>query len=372
MKWRWWEAHVGDTHLSNVWSLEHLLQVVQSKLGLQHPATLYVYLNGEDSDVREKVVRDEQVKTSIARGCIFYVWEREKGSPTREAKDGLPLTVRTMRRETADVARRLSMGPPSTESSPNHNSPPRPAVPSSPPADLPRSPASPTAAAVFSASSPSSPSSGNSSPSSDGSRASGSQQADMRKIVLERDSCRCVFTDLALPPVNPSIMPVAHILPAKESRRYLHGEFVKWFQDNHSDKYAKYKDYIVPRPDKGNYTWLLLLPYPPYDSRSGLLAHLYFNGALEKGWVKIEIEADNTVKFTVPKDPSVGYVRKTLRSPLGHIEPPSPSLQFNSPSPQLSDARRERLYGWWPQRILFELYSDVWCPYCRWKEQMKP
>ena len=244
--WKWWESPLDEVQRSDVRSLGDFLQVVKEQLRLEHPATLYVYPKGEDNDVREKVVDDEQLKTLIARSYIFYVWERVKGSPVREAKDGLPLTVRT-RRDMADVSRRLSMGASSTATSPNHSSPPRPTLPSSPPAGLPKSPSPPTAARVLSVSSPSSPSSGNSPPSGDGSRTPGSQQGDMRKVVLERDSSRCVFTDKVLPPDNPLSMPVAHILPAEPSERLLHRDFVLWFETAHSDRYAKYKEYFVPR-----------------------------------------------------------------------------------------------------------------------------
>ena len=74
----------------------------------------------------------------------------------------------------------------------------------------------------------------------------------MRQVVLERDSSRCVFTDRVLPPDNPLSMPVAHILPAEPSERLLHRDFVLWFETTQSDKYAKYREYIVPRVNKGS------------------------------------------------------------------------------------------------------------------------
>lgn len=74
----------------------------------------------------------------------------------------------------------------------------------------------------------------------------------MRLVVLERDSSRCVFTDRVLPVDNPVSMPAAHLLPAEPSKRLLHRDFIAWFEAAEQDKYAKYKDYFVPRVDNGN------------------------------------------------------------------------------------------------------------------------
>jgi hypothetical protein len=118
--------------------------------------------------------------------------------------------------------------------------------------------------------------------------------------------------------------------------------------------------------DADLYPWMLQLPYPAYDSRLGLLADLYFNAALEKGWVEFEIAQDDIVTFSLPAGASVQNCRapRILRSPLQEF-------QSNPPTPQLSDTQRQRLYEWWPKRFLFELYRDVWCSYCRWREDRR-
>jgi hypothetical protein len=110
---------------------------------------------------------------------------------------------------------------------------------------------------------------------------------------------------------------------------------------------------------------MLLLPYTnAYDSRLGLLADLYFNAALEKGWVQFQIAQDDTVTFSLPVNASVQGCRASgiLRSPLHNFE-------SNHPTSPLTDFQRRRLHRGWPERLVFELYMDVWCAWRRWDEQ---
>jgi hypothetical protein len=117
------------------------------------------------------------------------------------------------------------------------------------------------------------------------------------------------------------------------------------------------------------YPVLLQLPYlSEYDTRNALLSDSYFNDALEKGWLELNIgEVDDTVTFNVPDGASVESScrpSRTLRSPRHPPEcgPPAPAL---NPS-QLRDRLAE-----WPERKVFELYADVWWHWCKWAVEHK-
>ena len=108
---------------------------------------------------------------------------------------------------------------------------------------------------------------------------------------------------------------------------------------------------------------MLQLPYySEYDTRNALLTNSYFNDALEKGWLELNIAEDDTVTFNVPADASVQSScrpSRTLRSPRHPAE-------FGPPAPALNPSQlRDRLAAW-PERKVFELYADVWWHWCKW------
>ena len=218
-KWTWWDS--DEVHRSEVSSLDAFLQLVSDRLGLTHPATLYVYPRGEDNDVREKVLDDQQLKRLVARGYTLYVWERVKGSPARETRDGLPLTVRT-RRDTADVARRLSMGP-STGVGP------------SPAGSPPLSSGSPLLSPT--ASSPSSPSSANS-----------STEQSNKAATRYRDDERCVITGQSHQPNTTSGIELhcCHILNYAERARQFKVGFISYMQRQHLEVLQRFGAFIRP------------------------------------------------------------------------------------------------------------------------------
>jgi hypothetical protein len=118
------------------------------------------------------------------------------------------------------------------------------------------------------------------------------------------------------------------------------------------------------RLSSDEYPILLRLPYASeYDTKLALLTDIYFNDALEKGWVEFKVAEDETVTFSVPDGASVlpsCRRSRTLRSPLQ--DPESGPL-----GPPLNESQRRVLHdGWWPARLVFELYTDVWCSWCRW------
>ena len=217
-KWAWWDS--DEVHRSDVSSLDAFLQLVSARLGLTHPATLYVYPKGEDNDVREKVLDDQQLKRHVAKGCTLYVWERVKGSPTRESKDGLPFTVRT-RRDNDDVARRLSMGS-STGVGPS-------------PVGSPHSSGSPLLSPTPSTSS--SPSSANS-----------SNEQTNKNATMFRDDKRCVITGQPHQPNTTSGVELhcCHILNQSDLRRQFHVGFIDFMKKEHPEVMKRYGAYIRP------------------------------------------------------------------------------------------------------------------------------
>ena len=249
-KWTWWDS--DEVHRSDVASLDELLHLVSHRLGLEHPATVYVYPKGEDNDVREKVVDDQQLRRSVARGYTLFVWERVKGSPGRETREGLPLTVRT-KLYTADVARRLSMGAFSTASSPNHGSPQRPTLPSCPPPGLPKPPSPPIAARVFSPSSSSASSSSpllspqSSSPSSPSSSSSSTEKAN-KEATRYRDDNKCVVTGHSHQPNTQvgTALHCCHILNSSARIRQFNRGFIDFMKVHHPEVVSRYCDFIRP------------------------------------------------------------------------------------------------------------------------------
>lgn len=113
-----------------------------------------------------------------------------------------------------------------------------------------------------------------------------------------------------------------------------------------------------------DYPFLLQLPYNnEYDTRLALLAEVYFNNALEAGLIELNaavVDGTLSVRFGVPIGASVESScrpSRTLRLPG---EPPASALNDSQ--------RRDRLAEW-PELKVFELYSDVWRPWCEWKKQ---
>jgi hypothetical protein len=236
-----------------VHSLEELKDHVRRWLGKGWEDPGFYVFPDYDKDERLKVDSDDKLWEWYQAKAVFHVYQltSKNASPPKD-KSGLPLTIRT-RRDAAErasiaaqVAARYSPPLSSTAVSPSQRSPPLSMLSPLPP----KSPSPPSAARVLAFSPPSSPPSPST---SDGTRTPGTKQGDMRTEVLERDSSRCVFTDRILPVDNTVSMPVAHLLPAEPAKRLLHRDFVVWFQTNvEQDKHAKYKDYIVPRVDKGS------------------------------------------------------------------------------------------------------------------------
>ena len=209
---------------------------------------------------RVRVDSDELLLKWETKSAIFYAYPRTSKTRTPpKDKSGLPLSIRTWRdrEEAAEIAamvaaRYAPTSSTSTESS-THNSPPPTTVSSTTPPGLLMTP-SPTSAARALSLSPGSssppPSSGSSSP--PGLRTPGTRQAELREFILKRDSYRCVFTDTVLPPDHPKSMHASHILPAAESKRVFHRDFVAWFIANEPVKYNKHRDYFQRREQDTN------------------------------------------------------------------------------------------------------------------------
>jgi hypothetical protein len=212
VKWKWWKS--DDVRCSDVKSLADFLQMVGDQLDLAHPATLYVFPRGEDDDVREKVVNEGQFKTFAARGYTFHVWERVKGSPSRETIEGLPLTIRT-KWDIAEVARRLSMGTSAGGSPPSSTSP----------------------LLSPNSSSPSSPSSSNSS----------TEKAN-KDATRYRDEEKCVITGHSHQPNTHSgtELHCCHILNYAERARQFNLGFIDFMKDHHPEVLERHRAYIRP------------------------------------------------------------------------------------------------------------------------------
>ena len=258
--WRPWNQSSEDEptlQQTAVHNLEELRAHVSRTLGVgwEDPG-FYVYPDPDRRvEDRVRVDSDGLLRDWCGARTIFYAYPRTSKTRTPpKDKSGLPLSIRTRRdrEETAAIAamaaaRYAHPSSTSTESS-THNSLPRPTASSTTPPGLPKS-SSPTSAARALSLSPRSSSSSGSSPPSppSGFRTPGTRQAEMKAFIRKRDSSRCVFTDKVLPPDHPKSMHASHLLPAAESKRVLHRDFVAWFAANEPVKYDKWREYFQPR-----------------------------------------------------------------------------------------------------------------------------
>jgi hypothetical protein len=215
----------------------------------------------------------------------------------------------------------------------------------------------------------------------------------MGNRVKRRDGV-CVFLGL-LPVRNENHN--CHILSAAPSQRRISGD---WYQSHrellvskglgHLDRYVMtLEDYEKKKAPLG-FHWeevdgpshIIALPCDgregdeiQYATRLGLYAHNQFNAALGRGRVKLEIH-DNDSDDNDLLDFKVHW---SLSPPhydehLIHIRLSDGKDEHGNP--KIIPAPHE---GWliqpltvegqqqWPERVVFELYSEVWYPFCQWK-----
>ena len=218
----------------------------------------------------------------------------------------------------------------------------------------------------------------------------------MAKRVKQRDGGRCVFTGSFL---SQGDQHNCHILAAAPSQRLLHR--VWWLSYRPllaASRYGHLQDYVMSLDEYEKKKAPLGFRWPADVSRSsyiiavpcigreygeawfstklGLCAHSQYSDALGAGEVQLELydrqpDSNNALDFGV---------NWSLADQHHHAH-------FNDKRLPTQDKDGNRTFeDWpkhgpvfvpvslegqmqWPERLVFELYSQVWYPYCRWKEQ---
>jgi hypothetical protein len=218
----------------------------------------------------------------------------------------------------------------------------------------------------------------------------------MGNRVKKRDGV-CVF--LGIVPVR-NENHNCHILSAAPSERRIDGDWYSRHREllmrrglGHLDRYIMtMEDYEKTKAPLG-FHWedidgpSHIIALPPYDSREkpevqyatslGLYAHHQFNAALGLGRVKLEIHGkgddradDDLLDFKVHWSLSPQHYDEHLihvRLSDGMDEQgnqkiiPAPREGWLIQPPTVEGQQQ------WPERVVFELYSEVWYPFCQWK-----
>lgn len=327
---------------------------------------------------RVKVDNDSVFEEAVKCGLMLSVWICQPGHPSP------PLRVDT----SSPVVAQHRHVPPST-------TPPRMAPLTTPPSTsrvgsvTPSS--TPSSRRNQQRKSPSvSSSPGSSSPVS-------SHEKTMGNRVKRRDGV-CVFTHVVpLTGENHN----CHILAASPLERRIDG---RWWEshrermigdgyDGHLDQYVMtmddYEAKKAPRGfqrPEGGLSHIIALPSwggrendeIQYVTSLGLYAHNQFNAALGKGRVKLEIVEHNDrdegdfVDFKVRWSIAPPLWEKHFKGrgiQTGYDEQEKPIFIPYPDQGWLKQPPTEEGQRQWPDRVVFELYSEVWYPFCRWNDE---